>query len=239
MTDLHRVLGRPPGADGLVLAPRTPATAGEGEPTPDAVAPLVVAAPPGDGDAVATVGGTDLHPGYVVAVEFEGDGTGRPALAGAAVECETLLTVAEDVEGLYEAATDAFRTARAAGEGMTSRITRGTDGDPNGALYAFADPPGERLVEGFRRGRPPLEPLIARADAGRDADGPMELFVLESAVDPFVAVHVVFEREGVLANTVRETYDLPRPDAAGGLAGRLDDAADGETSDDGDSPRRE
>ncbi|MFB6126272.1 MAG: DUF6663 family protein [Halolamina sp.] len=258
MTDSYRVLGRPPGADGLLLAPRTP-TSPEAGPDPDAVTPVAVDAPPGEGDAVATVDGTDLYPGYVVSAALDGkrgdrgdtdDEPTRPTVADVAVERETLLTVAEAVEGLYEAATDAFRTARAAGEGMTSRVTRGTDGDPNGALYVFADPPGENLLTGFRRGRPPIDPLLARADEGRDGDGPMEAFVLESAADPFVAVHVVFEREGVLANTIRETYNLPRPDAAGGLAGRLDadagadSAAEVDADDDfdlldGDLPKRE
>lgn len=225
MTDEYRVLGRPPGADGLLLAPR------EGDQTdPDAFAPVAVEAPTGEGEAVAEVDGVALHPGYAIEATLlppdDGD-DGRPSLSAATVERETLLTVADDVDGLYEAATDAFRTARAAGEGMTSRVTRGTDGEPNGALYAFADPPGRDLVAGFRRGRPPVEPLLSRADEGREGDGPMEVFVLGAADEPFVAVHVVFERDGLLANTIRETYDLPRPDAAGGLAGRLDDGDDG------------
>lgn len=236
MTDAYRVLGRPPGADGLLLAPR------EGDASdPDAFAPVAVEAPAGEGEgeAVAEVDGVALHPGYAIDATLsppgddegdDGDDAGRPTLTAATVERETLLTVADDVEGLYEAATDAFRTARAAGEGMTSRVTRGTDGEPNGALYAFADPATRDLVAGLRRGRPPLEPLLSRADEGRDGDGPMEVFVLGAADEPFVAVHVVFEREGLLANTIRETYDLPRPDAAGGLAGRLDDDGGGDVA---------
>jgi len=247
VTEPYRVLGRTADGDGLLVTPRS------GAPNdPDAFAPVALAVADGDGDAVGVVDGTELHPGYAVAVAFDGPAPDpgasaageRPAPERVAVERETLLTVAADVEGLYEAATDAFRTARAAGDGIATRVTRGTDGDPNGALYAFADPPGGRLVEEFRTGRRPIEPLLGRADEGRDGDGPMEAFVLESAAEPFVAVHVVFEREGLLANTIRETYDLPRPDAPGGLAGRLDDDSNADGSGefdllDADLPRRE
>lgn len=247
MTLPYRVLGRTADGDGLLVAPRV------GAPDdPDAFAPVSMATPDGDGEAVGTIDGVDLYTGYAVEAAFDADDppegpADRPTPTSVVVERETLLTVAADVSGLYEAATDAYRTAQAAGDGIATRVTRGTDGDPNGALYAFADPPGGRLVEEFRSGRRPIEPLIRRADEGRTGDGPMEVFVLESASDPFVAVHVVFEREGLLANTIRETYDLTRPDAVGGLAGRIagaeEDANDEEAESfdllDADLPTRE
>ncbi|MFC6990047.1 DUF6663 family protein [Haloplanus sp. GCM10025708] len=37
-----------------------------------------------------------------------------------------------------------------------------------------------------------------------------EVFVMRPADDPFVVVYVVFEPEGLLATTVRDTYDCPR-----------------------------
>ena len=47
---------------------------------------------------------------------------------------------------------------------------------------------------------------------------PRSVFVLRPAAYDFVAVYVVFDRDGVLAQTVRDTYDL-----GDGLADRLTD----------------
>ena len=47
--------------------------------------------------------------------------------------------------------------------------------------------------------------------ANSDADEPAEraVFVLNPADEPFVAVYIVFRKDGMLAQTVRDTYGLP------------------------------
>jgi len=109
---------------------------------------------------------------------------------------------------MFEAAVDAWDQIRSAGEAVGSITTRSNDGEPNGALYLFADAPGKRRFADLRSGRLPIEPLVARVNESREDDGPREVFVLRPAAHDFVAVYVVFDREGVLAQTVRDTYDL-------------------------------
>jgi hypothetical protein len=95
---------------------------------------------------------------------------------------------------------------------MHGRVPRGTDGEPNGALYVFAKQSGARdLFEEFRTGITPLDPLVRRADRGGsvppESEQPRAVFVLRPAEEPFLVVYVVFRRDGVLAETVRSTYD--------------------------------
>jgi hypothetical protein len=108
-------------------------------------------------------------------------------------------------EALFQDAHACWRDAEAAGEAMASRVTHGTDGDPNGVVYTFADQSGSRdLYEEFRDGGKPLEPLLARL--AESVDPPFEAFVLDHTGEPFVVVLLAFERDGLLARTVRETY---------------------------------
>lgn len=182
----------------------------------DAYEPIYVAGDGYDGALAADVAA--LEPGYVVEADLDWtDSTAR--FASVDVVRETRLYVADDVEGMFEAATEAWQEARAAGEAMVSRTTRSSDGDPNGALYLFADGPGQDTLAAMERGAVPVEPLVGRVNARREDDDPRAVFLLRPAAHDFVAVYVVFDRDGVLARTVRDTYGL-----GGGLADDLDAA---------------
>jgi len=157
-----------------------------------------------------------LEPGFVVDATLAWtDGTAR--FREVDVVRETRFRFADGVEGMFEAAVETWRQIRAAGEAVGSITTRSNDGDPNGALYLFADAPGGDTFAELRGGRLPVEPLVARVNESRGGDGPREVFVLRPANHDFVAVYVVFERDGVLARTVRDTYGL-----GAGLAAGLD-----------------
>lgn len=162
----------------------------------------------GHGDLDDRVAG--LRPGYLVdaTLSWEGD---EPTVTSLTVVKRTLFTFADDVTGLFEAARETWEAAVADGEAMRSRVTRNTDGDPNGALYVFAEQPGAQdLFAEFADGRRPLDPLLERVNETDDGDH--EVFVLRPADEPFVVAYIVFEKGGFLADTVRDTYDCPRPD---------------------------
>ncbi|SMO44987.1 DUF6663 family protein [Halorubrum cibi] len=154
------------------------------------------------GDRIA-----DLDPGTVVdaTLAWE-DGTAR--FAEVTVVRESRFRFGDDVQGMFEAAVDAWRGIRADGEAVGSVTTRSTDGEPNGALYLFADGPGTDTFAELRAARIPVEPLVDRVNENRADDAPREVFVLRPAAHEFVAVYVVFERDGMLARTVRDTYGL-------------------------------
>jgi len=163
-----------------------------------------------------------LDPGTVVDATLAwDDGTAR--IADLSVVRESRFRFADDVEGMFEAAVETWQRIRADGEAVGSMTTKSTDGDPNGALYLFADGPGTDTFDEVKTGRLPIEPLIERVNDRRADDAPREVFVLRPAAHDFVAVYVVFERDGVLARTVRDTYGLGE-----GLAAGLDEAGGGD-----------
>lgn len=179
----------------------------------DAYEPLYVAAEGYEESLADDVAA--LERGTVVEAELAwADGTAR--FTEVTVTIRSRFHFADEVEGMFEAAVDAWENARAAGEALTSQVTRSTSGDPNGALYLFADAPGRDLFEEMRNGTVPIEPLVARVNA-QQGPGERAVFVLRPADYRFVAVYVVFEEDGVLANTVRDTYDV-----GVGLASGLD-----------------
>jgi len=105
-----------------------------------------------------------LLPGYLVRATLSWTAA-RPHVLDLTVCKRTLFEYADDVVSVFEAAESAWASASATGEAMTARVTRGTDGQPNGVLYVFADADGgDRLAE-FRSGQRPLEPLLARVNA--------------------------------------------------------------------------
>jgi len=179
---------------------------------------------------------------------------GDPEVASYEVVDATRFRFARTTEQMFEAATRCWADAVERDSGMNSRVTYGTDGEPNGVVYTFAKQPGQRdLFAEFRDGVKPLEPLLVRAAGGREAydaatagsdaasddaaegelsaegrtddtgaDPPFETFVVDAADEPFVAVYIVLDPEGFLAETVRDTYlDDAEGDASGGLADRL------------------
>lgn len=148
-----------------------------------------------------------LRPGYAIEATLSwADDTAR--FESLTVSTPTLYTFARGVSGVFEVALDTWAAARDQGRGVNSQVTYSNDGDPNGALYTFADQPGERdIFEEFRTGRRPLEPLLDRVETAP----PYEVFVFDVTTHDFVLVYIVLAKGSVLADTVRDTYDCPRP----------------------------
>jgi hypothetical protein len=118
---------------------------------------------------------------------------------------ETRFAFTRTREDLFGDAYGAWRDAEEAGQPMGSRVLIGKAGEPVGVVYTFAEQPGQRdLFEEFRDGVKPLEPLLERLAEAEDP--PFAAFVLDHHDEPFVAVTLAFETDGMLATTVRETY---------------------------------
>lgn len=149
----------------------------------------------------------DLSPGALVEATLSWQ-TEYPTVSELSVLRETRFSFAREVTGLFEAARNAWAEAKHQGEGVNSRVTRNTDGEENGALYTFAEQPGRDLFEEFRTGVRPLDPLLARVEAAAVDDGPREVFVLDPLEERCVVVYVALNRDGMLASTVRDTYDV-------------------------------
>ncbi|WP_129114558.1 DUF6663 family protein [Halegenticoccus tardaugens] len=159
-----------------------------------------------DGALAETV--AELEAGYLVDAALAWD-DGTPRFESVDVLRRTKIEFVDGVTGMFEAARETWAAADAAGEAMNSRVTRNTDGDPNGVLYVFAEQSGARDVFAeFESGLLPLEPLIARANEGLDDDGDRAVFVMRPTDEPFVAVYIAFDGDGLLARTVRETYGV-------------------------------
>lgn len=208
-TGTYRVLDGPRDGDEWLLLDRetfdplyVPRAAGNGDPDdPDGTDD------PDGHDAALT----DLEPGYVVDATVEWDGgdgaDDAPRVTGLDVRERTRFTFVDGVPDLFSAAETAWRETVAAGEGMGSQVTRNTDGEPNGALYVFAEQPGAGdLFAEFRDGERPLDPLVDRVNERRDGD--RDVFVLRPESGECVCVYVVFEKGGRLAGAVREKYGL-------------------------------
>ncbi|WP_435062931.1 DUF6663 family protein [Halobaculum sp. EA56] len=210
----YRVLDRDADAEALVLVDLDTPDPGPGPAPDEGFEPVRVAATGYDGALAETV--DSLDPGYVVRARLRwpghGAGGGDPDATplarfdSASIERESRYLFADAVENLFEAARDAWQDARAAGEGMASRVTRDTDGEPNGALYVFAEAGARDLLGEFRSGTTPLEPLVERVNEDLGDDEPREVFVLRPERGAFVVVYIAFERDGLLARTVRDTY---------------------------------
>ena len=191
----YRVLGDAPDRDGLLLLDRADHE------------PVLVASEGYEGDLADAVAA--LRPGYLVDATLAWD-DGDARFAAVDVEKRTLLTFARGVSGLFEAALETMEEAHREGLGVTGRPTFSTDNEPNGAVYAFAQQPGERDVfEEIRTGALPIEPLVDRLD--EEDDDAHEVFVFDPIDHDFVIVYLVLHRDSVLADTVRDTYDCPRP----------------------------
>lgn len=161
----------------------------------------------GHGDLTDQVRG--LRPGYRVDAEFDWT-EGTPVVHEVDVLERSLFAFVPGADPVFEAARTCWQRAREAGEPMGSRVTYTTEGDPAGVVYTFAEQPGQRdLFEEFRDGGKPLDPLLDRLADGEEP--PFEAFVLDAADGAFVVVYLVVEKGGMVADTVRDTYDVPRP----------------------------
>lgn len=192
------MLDRRPADDLVVLVDR------------DDVEPVTVRTSGYDDPLATLVDG--LQPGYVLDATLAWS-DGDAAFADLAVTERTLLTFVDAAEPMFEVALDCWEEARSEGLAVNSTPTRNADAEVNGALYVFAEQSGERDVFAeLRDGRLPLEPLLERTRETEDAaEGPREVFVLRPTTHEFVAVYVVLRKGSILADTVRDTYDCPRP----------------------------
>lgn len=150
-----------------------------------------------------------LQPGYLVDATLSWT-SADPTIEALSVVRPTLYTFVDDIDPVFEVAEETWRDARASGDGMNSRVTKNTDGVVNGVVYVFAeDSAGGRFAE-FETGRRPLEPLVDRVNE-QDGAAPRELFVLRPPTGEFVIVTIAFAKGGRFADTIRDTYDCPRP----------------------------
>lgn len=188
-----------------------------------------VAVPPeGHGDLDPRVAA--LRPGYLVEATLEWDDSG-PTVRELTVRKRTLLEFVDGASTVFQAAAQAWAAAQAAGEGMNSRVTRSTDGDPNGVLYVFADGPGVGdLFEEFRSARRPLEPLIARVNEAHDGgdDGPDV-----PGLAPDGSIRVPTPGDGDGAN---EGLEGDGDDGTGDGTSAADGTGDGNADEAGDGP---
>ncbi|KAB1186672.1 MULTISPECIES: DUF6663 family protein [Haloferax] len=191
----------------------------------DAFSPTYVPQTGYDGDLGESV--SALEPGNEVEATLTWD-DGDPRFTEVSVVDRTRFRFVGAATGLFEAARDTWR-ATADGEAIGSRVTYGTDGDPNAVLYVFAKQPGARdLFDEFRDGVLPLDPLLGRLEAEADdadrvddedrvtdanaggesavPDAPREVFVIRPLDEEFVLVAIAFDRDGLFAQTMRETY---------------------------------
>ncbi len=151
----------------------------------------------------------DLRPGYLVDADLDWSSP-DPTVRSVSVHRPTLYVFADEADPIFEAARETWTDARAAGDSMDSRVTRNTDNEVNGVLYVFAEDPTNGTFESFRDGTRPVEPLVDRVNEGDEA-APREVFVLRPEDGEFVVVTIALAKGGQFADTLRETYDRPRP----------------------------
>ncbi|WP_132058677.1 DUF6663 family protein [Halorussus amylolyticus] len=164
----------------------------------------IVTAESGHDDAVA-----DLRAGYLVDADLDWS-SAEPTVRSASVRRPTLYAFADGIDPVFEVAQEAWADARAVGDSMNSRVTRNTDNEVNGVLYVFAESETGGTFDAFRDGSRPLEPLVDRVNE-REGSAPREVFVLRPADGEFVVVTIALRKGGQFADTLRETYDCPRP----------------------------
>lgn len=236
-TGRFRVLDRQPDGTILLVDLDEAAAAATGEDPeadlrPIAVSPPVVAddaaeTDAGDHDAATAETVDELEPGYVVDAELAWDDSDASFLA-CEITNRTRIQYADGITGIFEKAKETWHDAQVAGEAMNSAVTYSTGKEPNGVVYVFAkQTPPRDLFEEFKTGATPIEPLIQRVNAHHDDDEEENdtaatadtadddepqnraVFVLNPADEEFVVVYIVFRKDGMLAQTVRDTYGLP------------------------------
>ena len=217
-TGRYRVLGRPRDSEELLLVSVTGVDSTVDEAAADSAADEIDADSTFDPAYVETTGyGGELadavdsvSAGQLIDATLVWD-DGDPRFESVDVVAESVFEFHDGVTGIFEAAKQTWMVAEADNAAMNGRVTKNTDGEPNGALYVFAKQSGARdLFEEFRTGVTPIDPLVRRADDAEsvppETDQPRAVFVLRPVDEPFVVVYVVFRRDGVLAETLRSTY---------------------------------
>jgi hypothetical protein len=157
-----------------------------------------------EGDFAETV--VKLEPGNRIDARLSWK-EGTPRFVDVEIETRTTIEFSAGVSDVFEVARETWQEAAREGRAMNSRVTQNTDGETNGVVYTFAKQSGQRdLYEEFRDGITPLEPLIARLAEG--SEPPFAVFVLRPLDEPFVLVVLAIERDGLFAETIRDTYDV-------------------------------
>jgi len=204
-TGRFRVLDRRPDGRYLLVDLDEARKAAEGDHEAD-LQPLAVE-PPEDDELAETI--RELKPGYVVKATLAWDDS-EATFVDCSVEDESWIQYADGVSGLFEVAQETWYDAQTAGEAMNARTTYSTGNEPNGVVYTFAkQQPPQDLFEEFRTGVRPIEPLIQRVEAEREDSGNRAVFVMNPVDEEFVLIYIVFRKDGMLAQTVRDTYGLP------------------------------
>jgi len=170
--------------------------------------PVVVDAGETDVDGESPV--ARLRAGYLVDAALSWS-TQCPTVEFVSVVRPTLFAFADRVDPMFEAARETWEAARSEGEAMNTQVLRNTDNEVTGAVYVFAESGDRGRFEEFREGARPLEPLLDRVADSR-GEAPREVFVLRPGGGGFTAVAIALSKGGQLAETMRDTYDCPRPD---------------------------
>jgi len=206
-TGRFRVLDRRP--DGTILLVDLDAAVAAVEDTdPEAdLQPLAAVPPETDEELAETVG--KLKPGYVITASLAWDDS-EAEFVDCEIQERSWIQYADGVSGLFEVAQETWYDAQMAGDAMNSRTTYSTDNEANGVVYTVAkQTPPRDLFNEFRTGATPIEPLIQRVEAERDDSEDRAVFVMNPVDEEFVLIYIVFRKDGMLAETVRDTYGLP------------------------------
>ncbi len=204
-TGRFRLLDRRPDGTILLVDLEEASKAAAGDHEAD-LQPLAVE-PPADGELTETV--CELKPGYVVSARLAWNES-EARFVDCTVEEETWIQYADGISGVFELAQETWYDAQTAGDAMNSRTTYSTGNEPNGVVYTFAkQTPPRDLFEEFRTGTTPIEPLIQRLEAEREDEQDRAVFVMNPVDEEFVLIYIVFSKDGMLAQTVRDTYGLP------------------------------
>ena len=152
----------------------------------------------------------ELEPGYLVEATLAWSGEGDPSFAELSIETRTLVEFVDGVPDIFEQAKETFEQGKREHMPIYSNVTYDTDGGANGVLYTFAKQNGEKdIFTEFQDGRMTLEPMIDKLGDG-DEEPPFEVFVIRPEETKFLVVYLTLEKDGLLANTIRDEYDCPR-----------------------------
>jgi len=204
-TGRFRVLDRRPDGRILLVDLAEARKAVEGDHEVD-LQPLAVE-PADDAEIAESV--RELKPGYVVSASLAWDES-KAHFVDYEIDERTWIQYADGVSGLFEVAQETWYDAQKAGDAMNARTTYSTGNEPNGVVYTFAkQQPPQDLFEEFRTGVQPIEPLVQRVEIERDDNEDRAVFVMNPVDAEFVLIYIVFRKDGMLAQTVRDTYGLP------------------------------
>jgi hypothetical protein len=193
---IYRVLPGSPGTEGTVFLERWSED------------PITVRAEGNDEPLASAVDG--LLPGNLVEATVEWQPEGSPVLAALSVRRRSLFEFVGAADHVFEAAEDTFAEGRREHAPIASTVTYDTDRNANGVLYTIAEQGGGTDVFAeFREGQRTLEPMVEKLGEG-GAEPPHEVFVVRPVEEPFVVVYLAIEKEGLLADTVRDEFDIPR-----------------------------